>query len=80
MACSEYKGKVVCVFQTAFVKGHKRTPSDMEFQELTRQDAQSAMNKELEKLITTAPAGLQQVRAHPDFRDFADHTSPLREG
>ena len=48
-------------FQTAFVRGHRRTPSDIEFKELTRRDAQTAMNKELQKLIATAPPGLQQV-------------------
>ena len=47
--------------QSAFVKGHKRTPSDIEFRELTRRDAQSAMNKELSKLASTAPSGLQEV-------------------
>ena len=48
-------------FQSAFVKGHRRTPSDIEFRELIRRDAQSAMNKELNKLVTTAGPGLQQV-------------------
>ena len=47
--------------QSAFVKGHRRTPSDIEFRELTRRDAQSAMNKELAKLLATAPPGLQEV-------------------
>ena len=52
---------VLFVSQSAFVKGHKRTPSDIEFRELTRLDAQSAMNKELSKLAATAPPGLQEV-------------------
>ncbi|XP_070182039.1 UTP--glucose-1-phosphate uridylyltransferase-like isoform X3 [Littorina saxatilis] len=54
---------------SAFVKGHKRTPSDIEFQELTRRDAQLAMNKELQKLCTTAPEGVHQ-KAKQEFENF----------
>lgn len=43
------------------MKGHRRTPSDIEFRELTRRDAQSAMNKELTKLLATVQPGLQEV-------------------
>ncbi|CAI9716928.1 UTP--glucose-1-phosphate uridylyltransferase-like isoform X2 [Octopus vulgaris] len=44
---------------TAFVKGHRRTSSDIEFKELIRRDAQLAMHKELTKLIQTAPPAQQ---------------------
>ncbi|XP_041352363.1 UTP--glucose-1-phosphate uridylyltransferase-like isoform X2 [Gigantopelta aegis] len=54
---------------TAFVRGHRRTPSDIEFKELTRRDAQTAMNKELQKLIATAPPGLQQ-QTRTEFDNF----------
>ncbi|KAL5008622.1 hypothetical protein ScPMuIL_014203 [Solemya velum] len=54
---------------TAFVKGHRRTSSDITFKELTRRDAQAAMNKELLKLLNTAPAGLQE-RTKKEFDAF----------
>ncbi|XP_076442104.1 UTP--glucose-1-phosphate uridylyltransferase-like isoform X2 [Babylonia areolata] len=52
-----------------FVKGHKRTPSDIEFRELTRRDAQSALTKELNKLLTTGDPQTQQ-KAKAEFEDF----------
>ncbi|RUS89137.1 hypothetical protein EGW08_003080 [Elysia chlorotica] len=52
-----------------FVKGHRRTPSDIEFRDAMRKDAQSAMNKELNKLLATAPAGIQQ-KARTEFDGF----------
>ncbi|ESO82432.1 hypothetical protein LOTGIDRAFT_223337 [Lottia gigantea] len=67
---------------TAFVKGHRRTPSEDEFKDLIRRDAQGALNKELQKLIQTAQAGLQgQVRKEFDnfeilFSRFLSETGP----
>ncbi|PVD26403.1 hypothetical protein C0Q70_14079 [Pomacea canaliculata] len=52
-----------------FVKGHRRTPSDIEFRELTRRDAQSAMNKELTKLLATVQPGLQE-KTRKEFDNF----------
>lgn len=49
------------VLQTAFVRGHRRTGSDVQFIERTRQDAQQSMGKELQKLILTAPTSQQDV-------------------
>lgn len=48
-------------FQSSFVRGHRRTGSDVQFIERTRLDAVKAMNKELAKLIQTGPPGLQEV-------------------
>ena len=36
------------------MKGHRRSPSDAEFRELTLRDARMSMHNELEKLIKTA--------------------------
>ncbi|XP_076098778.1 UTP--glucose-1-phosphate uridylyltransferase-like isoform X2 [Mytilus galloprovincialis] len=47
--------------ETAFVRGHRRTGSDVQFIERTRQDAQQSMGKELQKLILTAPASQQDL-------------------
>ena len=47
--------------ETAFVRGHRRTGSDVQFIERTRQDAQQSMNKELQKLILTAPTSAQDL-------------------
>uniref|UniRef100_A0A2C9K5C7 UTP--glucose-1-phosphate uridylyltransferase n=1 Tax=Biomphalaria glabrata TaxID=6526 RepID=A0A2C9K5C7_BIOGL len=52
-----------------FVRGHKRTPSDAEFRDAMRKDAQSAMNKELNKLLTTAPPGWQE-QGRKEFDGF----------
>ncbi|CAG2252319.1 UGP2 [Mytilus edulis] len=46
---------------TAFVRGHRRTGSDVQFIERTRQDAQQSMGKELQKLILTAPTSQQDL-------------------
>ncbi|KAL8589716.1 hypothetical protein ACOMHN_027224 [Nucella lapillus] len=54
---------------SAFVKGHRRTPSEIAFRELFFRDAKSAMNKELAKLVTTAPPGLQQ-KSKTEFENF----------
>ncbi|XP_061168317.1 UTP--glucose-1-phosphate uridylyltransferase-like [Saccostrea echinata] len=54
---------------SAFVRGHRRTGSDIQFIERTRLDAQKAMNKELQKLIQTAPPGLQE-RIRAEFDEF----------
>ena len=35
-------------------KGHSRTPSDVEFRELTWRDAKQSMHNELYKLLNTA--------------------------
>ncbi|CAG5127417.1 unnamed protein product, partial [Candidula unifasciata] len=53
----------------AYVKGHRRTPSDIEFRDAMRKDAQSAMSKELNKLLMTAPPGLQD-RVRKEFEGF----------
>ncbi|XP_012941896.1 UTP--glucose-1-phosphate uridylyltransferase [Aplysia californica] len=55
--------------KATFVKGHRRTPSDIEFREAMRKDAQSAMNKELNKLLATAPPG-QQEKVRKEFDSF----------
>lgn len=52
---------VILFLQSAFVRGHRRAGSDVQFIERTRLDAQKAMNKELQKLIQTGPPGLQEV-------------------
>ncbi|XP_064602131.1 UTP--glucose-1-phosphate uridylyltransferase-like isoform X2 [Liolophura sinensis] len=54
---------------TAFVRGHRRTPSDVQFKELMRKDAQVAMNKELLKLSQTAQ-GASQEKVRQDFENF----------
>ncbi|GAB1604695.1 UTP--glucose-1-phosphate uridylyltransferase-like [Argonauta hians] len=54
---------------TAFVKGHRRASSDIEFKELIRRDAQLAMHKELTKLIQTAPPA-QQANAKNELDRF----------
>ncbi|KAK6181725.1 hypothetical protein SNE40_009522 [Patella caerulea] len=67
---------------TAFVKGHRRTPSEDEFKDLIRRDAQGAMNKELMKLLQTAQPGQQnQIRKEFDsfealFSRFLRETGP----
>ncbi|XP_055878408.1 UTP--glucose-1-phosphate uridylyltransferase-like isoform X2 [Biomphalaria glabrata] len=57
------------ITQANFVRGHKRTPSDAEFRDAMRKDAQSAMNKELNKLLTTAPPGWQE-QGRKEFDGF----------
>lgn len=52
---------VILFLQSAFVRGHRRAGSDVQFIERTRLDAQKAMNKELQKLIQTGPPGLHEV-------------------
>jgi len=63
MLTKEKSNLIVILFllQTAFVRGHRRTGSDVQFIERTRQDAQQSMNKELQKLILTAPTLAQDV-------------------
>lgn len=67
---------------TAFVKGHRRTSSDIEFKELTRRDAQLAMHKELGKLVQTAPINSQdKVKDELDrfqslFERYLQETGP----
>ncbi|CAL1541637.1 unnamed protein product [Lymnaea stagnalis] len=78
-------GNDIWSLRTNFAKGHKRTPSDVEFRDAMRKDAQSAMNKELNKLLTTAPPGMQeQVRKEFDgfenlFGRFLRETGPSVE-
>jgi len=55
--------------QATFVKGHRRTPSETEFRDAMRKDAQSAMNKELNKLLTTCQPG-QQEQVRKEFDGF----------
>ncbi|XP_046577568.1 LOW QUALITY PROTEIN: UTP--glucose-1-phosphate uridylyltransferase-like [Haliotis rubra] len=68
--------------KTAFVRGHRRTPSDIEFKELTRRDAQNAMNKELQKLVQTADGGTKdKIRTEFDgfeglFARFLSESGP----
>ncbi|XP_059162317.1 UTP--glucose-1-phosphate uridylyltransferase-like isoform X2 [Physella acuta] len=57
------------ITQTSYAKGHRRTPSDIEFRDAMRKDAQFAMNKELNKLLTTAPPGLQE-KTRKEFDGF----------
>uniref|UniRef100_A0A8W8IEJ5 UTP--glucose-1-phosphate uridylyltransferase n=1 Tax=Magallana gigas TaxID=29159 RepID=A0A8W8IEJ5_MAGGI len=54
---------------SAFVRGHRRAGSDVQFIERTRLDAQKAMNKELQKLIQTGPPGLHE-RIRAEFDEF----------
>ncbi|KAJ8309175.1 hypothetical protein KUTeg_014049 [Tegillarca granosa] len=54
---------------TAFVRGHRRTNSDVDFIEDTRKDAQITLNKELLKLTQTAPPG-QQETVKKEFEGF----------
>ena len=42
-------------------RGHRRTPSDAEFRELTLRDAQVSLHNELEKLIKTSKPEQQTV-------------------
>ncbi|KAK3580388.1 hypothetical protein CHS0354_001508 [Potamilus streckersoni] len=56
---------------TAFVKGHRRTPSYQDFKERTRHDCQKAMNRELEKLVLTAPSSVQE-NVRKEFEDFKE--------
>lgn len=46
---------------TAFVRGHRRTGSDVQFIERTRHDAQQSMHNDLQKLILTAPTAAQDM-------------------
>lgn len=68
-----------------FMKGHRRTPSELEFRDAMRKDAQSAMNKELNKLLSTAPNVFQeQVRKEFDgfenlFARYLRETGPSVE-
>lgn len=50
-------------------KGHRRTPSDAEFRELTFRDAKESLHKELEKLIHTADPS-QQTMVRKEFDGF----------
>jgi len=65
-----------------FQKGHRRTPSDAEFREITLRDAKQTLHKELEKLIKTAPGATQEsVRKEFDgferlFSRFLQETGP----
>ena len=42
-------------------KGHSRTPSDVEFRELTWRDAKQSMHNELYKLLNTAQPERREV-------------------
>lgn len=54
---------------TAFVRGHRRTGSDVQFIERTRQDAQMSMHDKLQKLILTAPT-VEQDGARVELDGF----------
>ncbi len=56
------------LFQDGFVKGHRRTPSDAEFRELTLRDARESLHKELEKLIQTSKPELRSVSVSGTIR------------
>uniref|UniRef100_A0A0B7AN08 UTP--glucose-1-phosphate uridylyltransferase n=1 Tax=Arion vulgaris TaxID=1028688 RepID=A0A0B7AN08_9EUPU len=66
---SHFNMELFKITQTGFVKGHKRSPSDIEFRDAMRKDAQSAMNKELYKLLMTTAPGLQD-RTRKEFEGF----------
>lgn len=70
MNCSsEWKRTAMAAPTSAFVRGHRRAGSDVQFIERTRLDAQKAMNKELQKLIQTGPPGLHE-RIRAEFDEF----------
>ncbi|XP_060068939.1 UTP--glucose-1-phosphate uridylyltransferase-like isoform X1 [Ylistrum balloti] len=56
---------------TAYVRGHRRTPSDVQFKELTRRDIMKAMNKEVAKLVNTALPG-QQEEMRRELDDYEE--------
>ncbi|XP_021368806.1 UTP--glucose-1-phosphate uridylyltransferase-like, partial [Mizuhopecten yessoensis] len=58
-------------FKTAYVRGHRRTPSDVQFKELTRRDIMKAMNKEVAKLVNTALPG-QQKEMRRELDDYEE--------
>jgi len=68
-----------------FMKGHRRSPSDAEFRELTLRDARMSMHNELEKLIKTAkPEQVEILRKEFDgferiFARFLGETGPSIE-
>ena len=49
------------VLQSNGTKGHSRTPSDVEFRELTWRDAKESMHNELYKLLNTAKSERREV-------------------
>ena len=49
------------VLQNGVMKGHSRTPSDVEFRELTWRDAKESMHNELYKLLNTAKTERREV-------------------
>ncbi|XP_052272973.1 UTP--glucose-1-phosphate uridylyltransferase-like isoform X2 [Dreissena polymorpha] len=53
---------------TGFVKGHRRTSSDVEFKEKTRLDAKAAMNQELLRIANTVTGNKQRVLS--EFEEF----------
>ncbi|XP_033735420.1 UTP--glucose-1-phosphate uridylyltransferase-like isoform X1 [Pecten maximus] len=56
---------------TAYVRGHRRTPSDVQFKELTRRDIMKAMSKEVAKLVNTALPG-QQEEMRRELDDYEE--------
>ncbi|CAH1792959.1 unnamed protein product, partial [Owenia fusiformis] len=65
-----------------FVKGHRRTPSDVEFERKSKQDAQKSLNKELNKLLLTATSNKDNIRKDFDgfeklFGRFLEETGPF---
>ncbi|XP_052766080.1 UTP--glucose-1-phosphate uridylyltransferase-like isoform X2 [Mya arenaria] len=66
---------------TAFVKGHRRSSSDVEFKEKTRLDAKAAMNKTLAKIANTVAANKEKVLSEFEgfeqlFHRFLTETGP----
>lgn len=53
---------------TSFVKGHRRSSSDVEFKEKMKLDARAAMNKELAKILNTVMANREHVQQ--EFDEF----------
>ena len=52
------------MLQSNGTKGHSRTPSDVEFRELTWRDAKESMHNELYKLLNTAKSERREVSAY----------------
>ena len=59
------------MLQSNGTKGHSRTPSDVEFRELTWRDAKESMHNELYKLLNTAKSERRDVSTYVPASLFA---------
>ncbi|XP_060571043.1 UTP--glucose-1-phosphate uridylyltransferase-like isoform X2 [Ruditapes philippinarum] len=66
---------------TTFVKGHRRSASDVEFKEKMRLDAKAAMNKEMQKILNTVMGNKEHIQREFDgfeqlFNRYLHETGP----